>query len=240
MRAAGVLGIPFSFYDAMDGLVAGLIGSVSSIIVWSLLCSVAVLFLYRLCSPQAKLRVFKQRMREIQSDLIKDPDDLALMLRLSGENIRIALTRFLYTFLPTCIAILPLLSLTSWLNAEYGYVSPESSAQIEATGMPGEVNVRVETVAEGLVIFDATGTRIGDVELPPQGQGLGRKVWWNMVLGNPMGYLSDDASINSVEFNFERREFISFGPGWLRGWEAIFLLGMTVFSSVLKIAFKVE
>jgi hypothetical protein len=257
MWSRGLLGIPFPFYGAVNGVLAGMLGAVGAILVWSLLCSVAVLFLYRLCSPQAKLRFIKQRMREVQKELARDPDDLRALLRLSGENIKLALKRFVFTVVPTCIAILPLLSLTSWVNAEYGYdaplpderigiaVQPEGASLLVGTlpsgGAPMATNaVRMVAGMSGFVLLDTLGNSLQAIGFPPQGNVVAHKQWWNGLLGNPMGYLPVSTEVDSVQFAFGRRDFIPVGPHWLRGWEALFLMGMTVFSLPLKIAFKVE
>ncbi|WP_372807965.1 hypothetical protein [Pontiella sp.] len=257
MFSHGLLGLPFPLYGAVNGVLSGLLGAAGAILVWSLFCSGAVLFLYRLCSPQEQLRFFKRRMREIQVELAKNPDDLRALLRLSGENIRLALKRFAFTFLPTCIAVLPLFSLTCWINAEYGYaaplpderigiaVQPEGAAFLVGTLPPGRAPaatnaVRMVAGMSGVVLLDSLGNPLQTVGFPPPGNAVAHRQWWNGLLGNPMGYLPASSEIDSVQFAFGRRDFIPVGPNWLRGWETLFLMGMTVFSLLLKIVFKVE
>jgi len=256
MPAGGLLGIPFPLYGVVDRLMASVIGATGSILVWSLLCSAAVLFIYRHCSPQKKLRVIKDRMREIGGELNKNPDDLSLLLRLSGENIKIAFKRFLLTFLPTCVAVLPLLSLATWLNSHYGYQTPLPGEKVIATAMPvsteigagwasmltyGVTNtVEATEGVDALTLFGSDGTALAEVTFPPRGNVIAHKKWWNLLLGNPVGYLPVNSAPDAVLLDFDRREFIGFGPDWMRGWEAVFLVGMTVFSIGLKVAFKVE
>lgn len=257
MSGVGLLNLPDPLYGGMNGPLEALLSPVGALIVWSLLCALAVLFVYRLLSPQAKLRIFKQRMRQIQSELAKDADDLPRILRLSGENIKIALKRFLYTLLPTLIAILPLLSLTSWINSQYGYQVPEAGRVIELNVIPEDAELQVQclpadeppavsrqVVADsdmtGLAVLDLDGTQLAEMHMPPPSSSVSKKVWWNVLLGNPMGYLPENAGIEHIAYNFPRRELIPAGPHWMRGWEFVFLLGMTIFSILLKLKFKVE
>ncbi len=252
----GLLGIPFPVYDAVDRLVASLIGATGSILLWSLLCSAVVLFLYRLCSPQETLREIKVRMRGIQLELAKDPDDLSAILRLSKENIGIALKRFVLTLVPTCIAVIPLFSLASWMHSKYAYVSPVPREHVAVESWPKGSSVLVTDMsarsavytnafimtedATGIELADVSGSALASISFPPRGSAIAQKAWWSLLLGNPLGYLPDDAGVSEIHASFPRKAFLPFGPHWLRGWETVFIGGMTVFSLIMKLAFKIE
>ncbi|MBN2162261.1 MAG: hypothetical protein JXR25_04105 [Pontiellaceae bacterium] len=237
----GFLGIPFRLYEAVNGVVSGIIGAVGSLLFWSMLCSAVVLFLYRVCSPQETLKMIKVRMRELQAAMAKEQDDLSEVLRLSRENIAIAFKRFLLTFLPTCVAVIPLLSLATWLHSEYAFQPPTPEQRIAVSSIPDGANLLLQPEGvTGLRISMPDGSQLATLSLPPKGSVLAKKTWWNHLLGNPVGYLPADAGPDAVKIGFSHREFIRVGPGWLRGWETIFIGGMTLFSLVLKLAFKVE
>ncbi len=256
MAETGLLGLPFPFFAAVDGVAARIITPAGSIIFWSLLCSAAVMFLYRLCSPQAKLKEIKVRMREIQGAMMQDPDDLSAVLKLSGENIRIALQRVAFTCIPTCIAVIPLFSITAWINSVYAYETPRAGAEISCTVYPADAVLTVSAgagpaaaapgtvvIPEGcgqLLVSAAGSAGSAALALPPVSNHLAHKNLRHWLLGNPAGYLPAGIAADAVEFGFERRQFLGFGPSWLRGWEALFLIGMSVFSIALKIVMKIE
>ena len=252
MTDSGLMGLPFPVYSAIDSCVSGLLGAPGSMIFWALTCSMAVMFLYRLCSPQTHLKILKQRMREIQAELTADPDDLQAALRLSGKNISIALKRFLLTFLPTCVAILPLLSVTAWINSKYGPSFCEDGTVIQVQAHPegmhilsptpnGAIMTNSVAAASGtLTILKETGKPLLKISGPARASFIARKRWWNWLMGNPMGYLPDDADVEAVVFDFKRQEILPFGPDWMRRWEALFFFCMTIASIALKIVFKVE
>lgn len=250
---SGLLGIPFLLYSAVDRVIAGVLGSAGTVIVLSLTCSVIVMLLYRLCSPQAELKRIKLRMREIQAALLADPDDLRAVLRLSGENIRIALKRFLFTVLPTCIAILPLLSVTSWINSRYGAAFPSSGEVVAVQVIPGDVSIlspapdgvafmtnAVAVAAGSFSVLDESQSLLVTVRDSMSSSFIARKVWWNVLMGNPLGYLSPDSDIEALVFDVKRQNVLPFGPDWMRRWEALFFVCMALGSFSLKIFLKVE
>lgn len=252
MIDSGLLGIPFPLYNAIDRCISALLGAPGRIIFWALVCSVAVMFLYRLCSPQTRLKVLKQRMREIQAELTVDPDDLQAALRLSGKNISIAFKRFLLTLLPTCMAILPLLSVTAWIHSKYGSVFQEDGSVIQVQVHPEGMHIlspslngsfmtnAVTAVSGTLTLLKETGEPLIKVRGPARAGVIARKQWWNWFMGNPMGYLPDDAGVEAVVFDFKQQEILPFGPGWMRRWETLFFFCMAIASIALKFFFNVE
>ena len=67
-----------------------------------------------------------------------------------------------------------------------------------------------------------------------------KRVWWNMLFANPLGSLPGDAPVEAVEIGLEAITFMPFGPGWMRGWEALFILVVLVASVAIKIIFRIR
>ena len=63
--------------------------------------------------------------------------------------------------------------------------------------------------------------------------------WWNLLMANPLGYLPDDATIDSISLALPKKQIIGFGPRWMQGWMfsffTIFLLSSLGFKLILKI-----
>lgn len=67
------------------------------------------------------------------------------------------------------------------------------------------------------------------------------KYWWGRaVFANPAGYLPDDGPVEQVRLELPQREYLPFGPGWLRGWEALFLIAISVAAGGTKWAFGID
>ena len=69
---------------------------------------------------------------------------------------------------------------------------------------------------------------------------LHKKLWWNSLIGNPNGYLDDDHPVEAIYFELQSMEFLSFGPGWIRGWEFSYFVLLIIVSLVIKFAFRIH
>jgi len=63
--------------------------------------------------------------------------------------------------------------------------------------------------------------------------------WWNALLGNPAGYLPP-GPVDAVEIDLPRREYLPFGPGWLRGWIPLFFAVVIAVSLLLKVLWRLH
>ena len=64
--------------------------------------------------------------------------------------------------------------------------------------------------------------------------------WWNALIGNPAGYLADGLPIDRIEIGLPRRQILSFGPAWMRGWEITFFGSLMLFALSFKMLRRVE
>jgi hypothetical protein len=67
-----------------------------------------------------------------------------------------------------------------------------------------------------------------------------KRQWWNALIGNPLGYLPDNASVEEVSLALQPKVLLRGVPGWMSGWEFPFLLAMFMFSMGIKIAFRLQ
>ena len=63
---------------------------------------------------------------------------------------------------------------------------------------------------------------------------LTRRSWWHDLFSNPAGYLPDRARVAVVSFGLPERRFLPFGPAWLQGWHALFLVVLSVAAVAVK------
>ena len=64
--------------------------------------------------------------------------------------------------------------------------------------------------------------------------------WWNVLIGNPAGYLDDGQPVEAVFLELPRQAYLPFGPHWTRGWEFLFIGLLFSFSSAIKIVFRIH
>ncbi len=67
-----------------------------------------------------------------------------------------------------------------------------------------------------------------------------KRQWWNMLFGNPAGYLPDDGAVERIELGLAPNEHLPFGPSWLRPWYAVFFAALLAGSLAVKFVGRVE
>ena len=63
---------------------------------------------------------------------------------------------------------------------------------------------------------------------------------WNLLIGNPAGYLPDDAKVERIELGLAPNEYLPFGPAWLRPWFSVFFAALLAGSLALKLVARIE
>jgi hypothetical protein len=63
---------------------------------------------------------------------------------------------------------------------------------------------------------------------------LHKQQWWNYLIANPAGYLEVKNPIDTVFIELPELEITPLGHDWLRGWLPVFLVGLLVFSVLIK------
>ncbi len=66
-----------------------------------------------------------------------------------------------------------------------------------------------------------------------------KRKWWNWLIGNPAGYIEDNAPTDSVEFAHAPRELIDSGPGWIRSWLFFYFAVLMAAAIAIKVKFKI-
>ena len=60
------------------------------------------------------------------------------------------------------------------------------------------------------------------------------------LIGNPAGYLPDDAPLERIEVDLPPKEYLALGPAWLRSWYAVFFAALLAASLAIKVAARIE
>jgi hypothetical protein len=85
-----------------------------------------------------------------------------------------------------------------------------------------------------VLVADQGADAVVDVSLPNPVPVIHKRQWWNTLLGNPVGYLPSDATVELVRVELPRKEYLATGPQWMRGWEALFFGVLLAVSLGLK------
>ncbi len=252
----GLLNLPFPLFDALDALIAFLPAGLR-VALFGVASGIITMGLYRWSSNQEKIRRHKEEIGRIRRRLAAAGDDLGETMRLSRANLA-ASFRLLGTVTgPALLASLPILLVIVWVAARYGYEPPPPASPVAIAFEPGRGEILVEPQGaleergEGLFLRwpasageirfrDAKGVVYAGPPPVPANDVVHKPLWWNLLLGNEMGYLRKDAAIEAIRFELAPRRLLPGLPGWLAGWEAIYFASLLATSLLLKLAFRIE
>jgi hypothetical protein len=233
----GLLDIPSPYLADLDGILASFATPTLRLMAWGVIAAVISMGLYWLISPQSRiarcksdLEVWRRRLDEYEGDLPGAWPLIGRMLTTSLRQIGIVIG-------PALVASVPLVSLLAWLAVAYGYSYPEVAQAPHLRTTPATLHARWQADQAStphLTVTDTSGRIVADVTMAAPVPVVHPRRWWNSLLGNPAGYLPERSGVDLVEIDLPRREYLSFGPPWLRWWPAPFLLTLIVISLLLK------
>lgn len=107
---------------------------------------------------------------------------------------------------------------------------------------PGEIEEGPTTQAQTpRIIFPENQYGVmRSIPLPVPVTTIHKHQWWNVLFGNPAGYLPDEARIDRIKIDLPAQEFLPFGPSWLRSWEVVFFTALILGSVAIKVAFRIK
>jgi hypothetical protein len=240
----GLFDIPAPLFAWITHALSGLLPPAALILFWALLGAVVATELYRLLSPQHRLATVKNELRAAQRRLSNYDGEFAGAWPLMGGLLGLAFRRLMMV-LPAAIASsLPLLSLIVWLDTAYSRSFPDAGQPIEAfTPAPG-FQAQWRDVKENepprLIVTDEAGKTVVDMVVGAPVDRIEKRHWWNLLLGNPAGYLAAESPLDRIDFSLQRQEVIALGPPWLRGWEALFFAPLLLCALALNLLRRVE
>lgn len=222
----GLFDLPAPLLEWLDDRLTMILPAAVSVAVWAALGAVACLELYRLVSPQRKIDRVRHEARAAQRELAGYDGAFEGAAPLMRRMLGLSLTRVGIVLPATLAGALPVVVLLVWLSNSYGHRFPDSGEEV-AVDVPPPLEARwVSGTATGtwqLQVLEPGGRVVVDLPVPSAVPVLHKRAWWNSLIGNPAGYLPDDLPFGEMRLHFPRRELLSFGPSWLRGWEAVFL-----------------
>jgi hypothetical protein len=231
------------------------------IVLYAILSAWLSMTIYRRCSRQEELATLSASSRALRQELAAyDGPFEGLMqrvrrlMRLSARHLRLSLV-------PALLGGLPLLLLMPWLSNQFGLaplpagtlvlVVPEGLQQPRSSLQWTDPAARWDEQARGWRVpwpaqDQPVELRQADrvlLRLPPAVPAAivhRRMPAFNLLVGNPAGYLPDDAPLAALRFDLRERELHWFGPAWLRGWLATYLVSVFAFSLALKWRWKLQ
>ncbi|MBL4659313.1 MAG: hypothetical protein JKY19_03080 [Alcanivoracaceae bacterium] len=231
------------------------------LVFWAYIAAMISSVIFKRLSNPEKINALKIKLKAMQDQLNQHEGEFAELKDLAVNTIKLSMKRMVLTFIPALLASIPVIFLLTYLSNRYELHEPVVNEVVpininwEKLDANNTVSIfkRDELIKKEninsiswpeknqiLNLIDDT-TNIEILIFPsPISRIIHKKKWWNNLIGNPAGYLAEDSSISSIEFNYQQQEIISFGPKWIRGWLFIFFFMTMIFSVAFIFIFKIK
>ncbi len=244
--------------DALDGLMSAL-PPVVRLLLWSAVASAVTMKLYQWTSRQERMAALKADAKEAQRELASFDGEFDEMMPLIRRSLGASTKMLGLAIGPAMIASIPVIFVLAWAATRFAYVPPEpgdaltvrvtapattelawTPAALQATEAAGERQFAVVWPTEEAPLTLAADGET-QVRLPVATSPIVHpKQWWNALFANPAGYLPDGSPVEAVHLELAQQDFLPFGPGWLRSWLTLSLLGIFGFSLLFKFWWKIH
>lgn len=233
-------------FEHLDSLIAIVLPSWLRLILWATLAGGLSMGLYRKVSDQEMILRGKKELMQARERLNAFDGLLRQALPLLRDMLLTALRQVLRVGLPAVVASLPIVFLLNWISSTYGYAYPEAGGPVRIDAVPQgfrAVWVQPGNAADkpypSIVILDDGNRIVADLPVAAPVPVIHKKKWWNVLFGNPAGYLPDGIPVERIRASLPHQQHLLWGPKWMRGWEFIFFTSLIAVSAGLKKIFKI-
>ncbi|HJT13682.1 MAG TPA: hypothetical protein VJ790_13765 [Dongiaceae bacterium] len=228
----GLLDLPAPFFDFVDRSLLGALPPLARLILWAIAGAAASLTLYRLLSPQRRIAEAKAAALSARRRLNAHDGDLESALPLMRQSLKAALRHVGLVFPAALVASVPVLALLVWLDAAYGYQLPQDQQAPAVSVEPATYSGQWQPNGS-IEVRDQGGAEVARLTLAQPITQIGKRQWWNTIVGNPAGYLPEQGPIESVTIALPERQYLPIGPQWLRSWLTVALAALVIASLLI-------
>ncbi len=220
----GLLDLPAPFFDLIDRTLFGFLPPFARLVVWAVLAAVASILVYKWLSPQAKIAETKAAALAARRRLNAHEGDLESAMPLMRRSLRLASLQVLLVLPGALAGSLPMLALLVWLDGAYARNFTAAPVTVQVSPADRYQGSWQGDVTGGAIqVVDRDGQTVATLPLDRPVPQIERKHWWNLLIGNPAGYLPEGGPLESVSISLPEREYVTAGPGWARSWFSIVL-----------------
>lgn len=246
----GLFDLPTPLFSVIDGVLAMLLPPLLRLAIWGIISGWVAMLVYRLFSAQQKMAALKAAQKEQQKQIAGFDGEFAELLPLIRAALALGFRQLGLALGPALLASVPVLFIITWVAGEYGYATPAAGSEVLVTVEPAGSNLhwsaqtQVKASDGGwLINWPAPGQSLTlsdhrqTLLVLPLAQAvpiIHKQRWWNLLMGNPLGYLPADGQVEVVHIGLPGQVIIAAGPAWMRGWMFSFFIAFLLSSIGLK------
>lgn len=228
----GLLDLPAPVFDFVDRSLLGALPPLLRLILWAVAGAAISLALYRWLSPQRRIAEAKAAALDARRRLNAHDGDLESALPLMRQSMKAALRHVSLVFPAAIAASLPVLALLVWLDAAYGYQLPRGAEAPTVSVQPATYSGQWQP--DGSIdVRDEGGAEVAHLTLAEPVTRIEKRQWWNVLVGNPAGYLPEQGPVERVTIALPERQYLPIGPDWLRSWATVALAALAIASLLI-------
>lgn len=235
----GLLEMPGVLLGGIDALLPRAIPDALRVLAWGALAGVAGMALYRWVSPQQRLAAVRAELAVAQRALMDYDGDLSGLWPRLRRQFALALRQLLLTLGPSLLAGLPVILMWTWMMQRFDHVPPQAGEPVAVRVEPVQPGLRwmplsLQPDAQGRVqltwpapgaslqLQDEHGRELAriDATTPPLLLQPGSLDW---LFGRGQARLTVGGALQAVQVELVPRRFLPGLPGWLAGWETLYI-----------------
>lgn len=239
----GLFDLPAPVLSWIDERLAAFLPPLARLLLWAAVGAFLSMELYRLASPQRRIGELRRALEHTRRKLADFDGEFEEAWPQIRRMLALALRRVGIVLPATVLASLPLLVFIVWMDTNYGgaFPPPGNPVTVQAAG---DFQARWIEDASGAPpraeVIDPVGRPVAEVPVKAPVPVVEKRRWWNVLIGNPAGYIPDEAPVDRISIDLPRQQFLSIGPAWMRGWEVVFFASLFLFAFALKTVRRIE
>lgn len=245
----GVLDLPAPLFAWLDAALAQVVPAALRLPLWALLAAALSMGLYLVLSPQRQIARAKADALAARAALDRFDGEFGEAWPLIRAVLATALRQLALIAWPAVLSSLPVLALLVWLSNAYGHAFPANHAEVTIRTVPESLEAHLEAAPPAtataaprheIVVRDRTGHIVDRVSWQAPVPTIHKREWWNLLLGNPAGYLPDDSPLERLDLELAPQHYLPVGPDWLRPWYVPFFGVLLLASLAIKVVARIE
>jgi hypothetical protein len=252
----GLFDLAAPLLTAVDHALSLIFPSGLRLVLWGVVSGWLTMLLFRKFSRQEAIAELKQKQKKLQQEIARFEGEFNELMPTVRQAFSLGFRQLGLSLGPALLATVPILFIVAWVAGTFVYDTPAPGDAVTATVEPEKGELSWSDNADALA-DDAGWTlrwpQAGEsVSLLRDGEPtmelsdseihgvIHKKRWWNLLFGNPAGYLPDTAAADIVMIELPEHQYLPFGPDWLRGWMFVFFGTFLAASVAFKFLLKIE